>query len=58
MNFLALILLHWHISYFSDASWGFPIPGGVQYQVGWESGQPDLVGATLAMEGGMELDDL
>jgi len=29
-----------------------PIPGGIQGQVGWGPGQPDLVGGNLAMAGG------
>ena len=37
---------------------GCPIPGGAQGQVGWGSGQPDLVGVSPACGRGLELDDL
>jgi len=35
-----------------------PISGGVQGQVGWDPGQPDLWGATLPVAWRLELDDL
>jgi len=35
-----------------------PIPGGVQGQVRWGPGQPDLVGGNQPMAGGLELDGL
>lgn len=37
-------------------SCGFPIPGGVQYQVCWRFEQPGLVKG--APEGGLELDNV
>jgi len=36
----------------------FPIPGGVQGQVGWGPGQLSWWGATPPMGGELELDDL
>ena len=38
-------------------SCGCPIPGGAQGQVGWDPGQPDLLGGTQPMAG-LELDEL
>ena len=32
---------------------GCPVPGGVQGQVGWGPGQPDLVGGSPACGGGV-----
>lgn len=37
---------------------GCPVPGGVQDQVGWGPGQPELVGGNEPTAGEQELDDL
>ena len=37
---------------------GCPIPGDAPGKVGWDSGQPELVGGTQAMAEGLELDSL
>ena len=37
---------------------GYPIPGGIQGQVGWGPGQPELVGGSSAHGRELELDDL
>ena len=42
----------------SQESCGCLVPGGVQGQVGWNPGQPDLVGGNPAHCMGLELDNL
>jgi len=42
----------------AQRSCGCPIPGGVQCQVGWDFGQPDLMGDVPANGKGLELDGL
>jgi len=37
---------------------GCPISGGIQGQVGWDPGQPDLVSGNRAHSRGLELYDL
>jgi len=46
---------HWHCG---PESCGCPIPGGAQGRVGWDSGQPELVGGSLAHGRVLELDNL
>ena len=36
----------------AQRSYGYPIPGGVQGQVGWGLGQPELVGGSPAHSNG------
>ena len=42
----------------AQEGYGCPIPGGIQGQVGWGPGQPDLVGGNQPVAGGLELDGL
>jgi len=39
-------------------SYGYPVCGGVHIQVGWDPGQPDLLGGSPACSRRLELDDL
>ena len=42
----------------AQQGYGCPISGGIQGQVGWVPGQPDLVGGSLVHGRGLELGDL
>lgn len=42
----------------SPESYRFPIPGGIQGQIVWDPGQPDLVDGNSVYVKDLELDDL
>ena len=42
----------------AQRSCGCPTPGGIQGWVGWDPGQPDIVGGNPAHSKGLKLDDL
>ena len=48
-----ILLRGWYaLAQAAQRSCGCPIPGGIQGQVGWGFGQPDLLGGSPAHEGG------